>query len=66
MGQGARRMSAKELREEIMSTSQELRRLIEERKEPGRQYLFDALSDEMAEKMEAVRLGEDSFEKPTE
>lgn len=61
MGQGARRMSARELRDEIMSTSQELRRLIEERREPGRQYLFDALSAEMAEKMEAVRLGEDSF-----
>ena len=61
MGQGARRMSAMELKDDIMSTSQELRLLIEQRREQGKQYLFDKLPEELARQVEAVRLGEESF-----
>lgn len=64
MGQGAKRMSARELKEEIMSTNQELRELFLENPEKGtkeKQYLFDALSPELAEQMENVRLGKKEF-----
>lgn len=64
MGQGAKRMSARELKEEIMSTNQELRELFLENPEKGtkeKQYLFDALSPELAEHMENVRLGKKEF-----
>ena len=64
MGQGAKRMSARELKEEIMSTDQELRELFLENPEKGakeKQYLFDALSPELAEHMENVRLGKKEF-----
>lgn len=64
MGQGAKRISARELKEEIMSTNQELRELFLENPEKGtkeKQYLFDALSPELAEHMENVRLGKKEF-----
>lgn len=64
MGQGAKRMSARELKEEIMSTDQELRELFLENPGKGtkeKQYLFDALSPELAEHMENVRLGKKEF-----
>ncbi|MDE5931483.1 MAG: NYN domain-containing protein, partial [Lachnospiraceae bacterium] len=64
MGQGAKRMSARDLKEDIMSTNQELRELFLEnpdRKTKEKQYLFDALSPELAEHMENVRLGKKEF-----
>ena len=64
MGQGAKRLSARELKEEIMSTNQELRELFLENSEKGakeKQYLFDTLSPELAEHMENVRLGKKEF-----
>ncbi|MCM1386764.1 MAG: TetM/TetW/TetO/TetS family tetracycline resistance ribosomal protection protein [Bacillus sp. (in: Bacteria)] len=59
MGQGARRMSARELKEDIMSTNQELRELFLDKQTGGRQYLLDALPEEMAKHMEAIRLGKE-------
>ncbi|MDE7339318.1 MAG: TetM/TetW/TetO/TetS family tetracycline resistance ribosomal protection protein [Lachnospiraceae bacterium] len=64
MGQGAKRISARELKEEIMSTNQELRELFLENPEKGtkeKRYLFDTLSPELAEHMENVRLGKKEF-----
>lgn len=61
MGQGARRMSARELKEDIMSTNQELRELFLEKTDHQKQYLFDDLSKHLAEHMEAVRLGKKEF-----
>lgn len=61
MGQGARRLSARELKEEIMSTNQELRDLFLNKKIPDKQYLFDELPDELAEHIEDVRLGKKEF-----
>ncbi|MCM1173762.1 MAG: TetM/TetW/TetO/TetS family tetracycline resistance ribosomal protection protein [Blautia sp.] len=57
MGQGAKRLSARELKEDIMSTNQELRELFLEKGTKEKQYLFDALPPALAEHMEDVRLG---------
>ena len=61
MGQGAKRMSAAELKEEIMSTNQELRELILNRKTADKQYLFDEVPKDLAEHIEEVRLGKKEF-----
>lgn len=62
MGQGARRLSARELKEEIMSTNKELRDLFIDRQTGEKRYLFDALPEEFARHMEDVRLGRKEFE----
>lgn len=61
MGQGARRLSARDLKEDIMSTNQELRELFLNKSTTEKQYLFDALPSELAEHMENVRLGKKEF-----
>lgn len=61
MGQGAARISARELKEEIMSTSREIREAFLEKPVNGKQYLFDELSSELAEHIEEVRLGKKEF-----
>ncbi|MDE6664119.1 MAG: TetM/TetW/TetO/TetS family tetracycline resistance ribosomal protection protein [Lachnospiraceae bacterium] len=62
MGQGARRMSARELKEDIMSTNQELRNLFKDKVSDGKQYLFDTVEEELAEKLEDVRMGKREFD----
>lgn len=61
MGQGAKRLSARELKEEIMSTNQELRELFLNKRVSDRQYLFDEVTEELAEHIEDVRLGKKEF-----
>ncbi len=61
MGQGARRISARELKEEIMSTNQELRDLFLNKTTSDRQYLFDKLPEELSMHIEDVRLGKKEF-----
>ena len=61
MGQGAKRMSATELKEEIMSTNQELRELILSKRAADKQYLFDEVPQDLAEHIEDVRLGKKEF-----
>lgn len=56
-GQGARLLSARELKEEILLTDEEIRQEWGRRKQSGRNYLFDHLQDEDADYMEAIRLG---------
>ncbi len=59
-GQGASRLSAAGLREEIEQTNIQIRNEYQE-KQQGRNYLFDHLPDDMAEIMEDVRLGKRTF-----
>lgn len=61
MGQGARRISARELKEEIMSTNQELRDFFLNGTTSDRQYLFDKLPEELSKHIEDVRLGKEEF-----
>lgn len=61
MGQGARRLSARDLKEDIMSTNEELRELFLKKAVAEKNYLFDALPSELAEHMENVRLGKKEF-----
>ena len=61
MGQGAARLSARELKEEIMSTSQELRELFLNKTVQDKQYLFDGLPEDLASHLEEVRLGKKEF-----
>ncbi len=61
MGQGAARISARELKEEIMLTNQEIRQEFLEKPTGGRQYLFDEIPEKLAEHMEKVRLGTKEF-----
>ena len=62
LGQGAQRLSARELREQIELVSQEIREEHLEKTKKLRPYLFDNLSDEMAEWMDDIRMGRRSFE----
>lgn len=57
MGQGCRLLSARELRSEVERMRATIREEIESRKESGKNYLFDHMSEEMAEEMEKIRLG---------
>lgn len=67
-GQGARRMSARELLEEVEITQKLIREQMEKSREQkgaeevkDRSYLFDHLSEDLAEYMEDVRLGRREF-----
>lgn len=62
MGQGARRLSAQGLREELEFASAQIRTTVQERKEEGKNYLFHHLPEEMTEMMEDIRLGKRKFE----
>ena len=57
LGQGARRMSAAGLKEEIAQALREMRGGHLSREGTLRTYLFDSLEEETAKEMEAVRLG---------
>ena len=57
MGQGARRLSAADLKLEISNTRQQIRQDITARRQSSRNYLFDHMTEELAEYMEEIRLG---------
>lgn len=57
MGQGARRMSAAGLEEEIECALEQMKDDYPKKEEMQRNYLFDYLEKEIAEEMERVRLG---------
>ena len=56
-GAGAMRMSAQGLLQEVQETNKEIRRLLEEVKQPGKESILKGLSPEVAELLEEVRLG---------
>lgn len=62
LGEGARRMSARNLQEEILRTSAEIRELYLEQQKKKGNYLFENLPEELADLMEEVRLGKKGFE----
>lgn len=57
MGQGATRISAKGLLEEVNEAAKEMRQEWKLHRQSSRNYLFDHVSEEMADYMEEVRLG---------
>ena len=58
LGQGGRRMSAAGLREEVELAMKEIRQEHLGRTSGGKNYLFDYLDEEDAQKLEQVRLGQ--------
>lgn len=57
LGQGANRLSAAGLWEEVQAASQEIRKEYLEQQKTEKNYLFQGLPEEMADLMEEVRLG---------
>ena len=61
LGQGAQRLSAQGLKDEVEHTCQEIRQILEERRENDRNYLLNALPKDMVDLVEDVRLGKKQF-----
>ena len=61
LGQGARRMSAEGLKEEVELALQEIRGEYLEKGDALRTYLFDSLGEDAAKEMEQVRLGKKNW-----
>ena len=61
MGQGASRMSSRDLHDEIERIEQEIRKMGEDRI-PERNYLFDQMDENLAALMEEIRLGRSFFQ----
>lgn len=61
IGQGAHRISARDLLEEIKITNQQIREEHLTKTKKSSQYLFEGLPDEMAEFMDDVRMGRREF-----
>ena len=57
IGQGGRRLSAREFREEVEQVQEQIRLEARNRKGGSRTYLFDEVEDELADYLEDVRLG---------
>lgn len=62
LGQGANRISARGLKEEIEETMKSLRQEWREQRQTSRNYLFDQIDEDLARDMEAVRLGRKKLE----
>lgn len=62
MGQGASRLSARNLREEIQMMNQEIKNYYLEKTKKSGSYLFESLPENMTDFMEDVRLGRKKFE----
>lgn len=62
LGQGASRMSAKNLLDEVRQMKEEIRELYIAKQKKSGTYLFDSLPKEWEEFMEDVRLGKKKFE----
>ena len=58
-GEGARRMTAGELREEIEIVCAEIEKEYLSRKSGGKRYMFEELPDELKGLLESMRLGKD-------
>jgi len=59
LGQGGRRMSARELLEDVIEVSRQIRETAREKRSSEKNYLFDHLDEETAARMERIRLGEE-------
>ena len=63
LGQGAKRLSAQGLKDEVEQACREIREILQERRESekDRNYLLGGLTKEMADMVEDVRLGKKHF-----
>lgn len=57
LGQGGTLISSREFREEVETVRRQIREEYESRRESGKNYLFDHMDEELARRMEDVRLG---------
>ena len=57
MGQGAARISARGLKDEIRSEKKQLREEWKEHRDSSKNYLFDSISEDLKAHMEDIRLG---------
>lgn len=57
LGQGCNLLSARELKNEITLMQETIQEEIKARRESGKNYLFDHMSEEMVREMEQIRLG---------
>lgn len=62
LGQGAHRISAQGLKEEIEQATKSMRAEWNEHRQSSKNYLFDHISKEMANDMEKIRLGKKKLE----
>lgn len=59
LGQGGQRMSARELLEDVIEVSHQIRETAIQKSSSEKNYLFDHLDEETAARMERIRLGEE-------
>lgn len=59
LGQGGRRMSARELLEDVIEVRHQILETAREKRSSEKNYLFDHLDEETAARMERIRLGEE-------
>lgn len=61
LGQGGQRMSARELLEDVIKVSHQIRETARQKRSSDKNYLFDHLDEETAARMERIRLGEEEI-----
>ena len=61
LGQGGQRMSARELLEDVIEVSHQIRETARQKRSSDKNYLFDHLEKETAARMERIRLGEEEI-----
>lgn len=61
LGQGGQRMSARELLEDVIEVSHQIRETARQKRSSEKNYLFDHLDKETAARMERIRLGEEEI-----
>ena len=59
LGQGGQRMSARELLEDVIEVSHQIRETARQKRSSDKNYLFYHLDEETAARMERIRLGEE-------
>ena len=59
LGQGGQRMSARELLEDVIEVSHQIRETARQKSSSEKNYLFDHLDEETATRRERIRLGEE-------
>ncbi len=59
VGQGANLISARELEEEVELIKREIQEEYLEKRTRGKNYLFDHMDEELSERMERIRMGEE-------
>ena len=62
LGQGGTLVSAREFREEVEIVRQQIQEEVDNRRERGKNYLFDHMDKNLAEDMEDIRLGRKTIE----